>query len=254
VLVIAVFYTAQIDWIALGGGLVSLLGLAILGRTGVRHPLPFILLGLLLWAGFLSSGVHATVAGVLLAFCIPFHGRVDPDRTIAWAARFAEAEQRTPNSGNTIEALAEGVSLGRSPLVAWEHALGPWVTFVIVPVFALANAGVVFDSGMLGALGDPVFWGVVCGLVIGKPLGVVVACLLVLRLGWAVLPAGLDRRQLLSLALLAGIGFTMAIFIAGLAFGEHSQALATAKAAILAASLTAGAVGFWLCRRGARAV
>jgi NhaA family Na+:H+ antiporter len=250
VVVIALFYTNQISLPALGLAAATVVLLLTLGRAGVRHPLPYILGGIALWLGVLNSGIHATVAGVALALCIPSTGRVDPDRTISWTADFAKAELLTPNSGDTIEALAAGVARGRSPMVAWEHALGPWITFVIVPVFALANAGVVLDVQMLDGLRDPVFWGVALGLVVGKPVGVVSASLLAVRLGWAELPAGLDRRALLAAGVLAGVGFTMAIFISGLAFGESDPAhQAVAKAAILAASLVSGVVGFVLCRR-----
>jgi NhaA family Na+:H+ antiporter len=250
VLVIALFYTASLSTAALLLAAAAFAVLLLLGRLGVRHPLPFILLGLVLWLAVLNSGVHATVAGVLLAFAIPLRGAVDPDRTMAWAEGFVAAERATPNTGDTVERLAGGVARGRSPLVAWEHALGPWVNFVIVPVFALANAGVVFDAGMLAAVADPVFWGVAAGLVAGKPVGVVGASLLAVRLRWAELPDGLDLRGLLATGVLAGIGFTMAIFIAGLAFSQSDPAhLAVAKAGILAASLVAGVAGFLLCRR-----
>lgn len=249
VLVIALFYTSSIALPALLVAGLAFAGLLLLGRYGVRHPLPFILGGIVLWLGILNSGVHATVAGVLLALAVPLHGTVDPDRTIRWTAAFATAELQTPNTGDTIEKLAGGVALGRSPLVAWEHALGPWVNFVIVPVFALANAGVIFDRAMLAAFADPVFWGTAVGLVLGKPIGVVGASLLAVRLGWASLPSGLDRAGLVAAGVLAGVGFTMAIFISGLAFGEADPAhQAIAKAAILAASLVAGVTGLLLCR------
>jgi NhaA family Na+:H+ antiporter len=250
VVVIALFYTSTITWSALAVAGLAFAGLLLLGRLGVRHPLPFIIGGIVLWLGVLNSGVHATVAGVLLALTIPMSGTVDPDRTIGWTADFAEAERKTPNTGDTIERLAEGVGRGRSPMVAWEHALGPWVNFVIVPVFALANAGVVFDRAMLAAVADPVFWGTLLGLLIGKPIGVVGASLLAVRLGWAALPDGLGRQGIIAAGVLAGVGFTMAIFITGLAFGEADPAhTAIAKAAILGASLIAGVAGFVLCRR-----
>ena len=253
VLVIALFYTSSLSWTALAVAGLAVVGLVILGRTGVRHPLPFILGGIVLWLAVLNSGIHATVAGVLLALCIPINGTVDPDRTIVWTSDFARAELQTPNTGDTIERLAAGIARGRSPLVAWEHALGPWVNFVIVPVFALANAGVVFDAGMLRSAADPVFWGIGLGLLLGKPIGVVGASLLAVRLGLASLPGGMDRRGLFAVGILAGVGFTMAIFISGLAFGEADPAhMAIAKAAILAASLAAGLTGFVLCRRVAR--
>jgi NhaA family Na+:H+ antiporter len=124
------------------------------------------------------------------------------------------------------------------------------VNFVIVPIFALANAGVVFDRAMLAAFADPVFWGTTLGQIAGKPIGVVGASLLAVRLGWAALPEGLTLASLIAAGVLAGVGFTMAIFISGLAFGEADPAhQAIAKAAILAASLIAGVTGFLLCRR-----
>jgi Na+:H+ antiporter, NhaA family len=250
VLVIALFYSDGISLPALAAAGLSLGALLVVGRMGVRHPLPFILGGITLWLAVLNSGVHATIAGVLLAFCIPVNGLVDPNRTIAWTAEFSQAELKTPNSGDTIEKLSDGVTRGRSPLVTWEHVLGPWVNFVIVPIFALANAGVVFDAAMLKAATDPVFWGACLGLVVGKPLGVVGASLLAVKAGIAALPHGLGRRELVAAGILAGVGFTMAIFISGLAFGEaDAEHQAIAKAAILAASLVAGVAGFMLCRR-----
>ena len=250
VLVIALFYTSSISLPALALAGATFAILLILGRCGVRHPLPFILGGVVLWLGILSSGVHATVAGVLLALTIPLNGRISPDHTVRWTADFTSVELKTPSSGETIEKLAGGVNLGRSPLISWEHALGPWVNFIIVPIFALANAGVVFDRAMLAAFTDPVFWGTTLGLVLGKPIGVVGASLLAIRLGIASLPAGLDRRGLIAAGVLAGVGFTMAIFVSGLAFGEADPAHhAIAKAGILTASLIAGIAGFLLCRR-----
>lgn len=252
VLVIALFYTKTLNPMALMIAAGIVVGLVALGRQGVRHPLPFIVLGLALWMAVLASGVHATVAGVLLAFCIPAQGTVEPDRTLAWTARFSEAQLKTQNTGNTIEILADGIARGRSPMIAWEHALAPWASIIIVPIFALANAGVVLNAkSIIHASGEPIFWGVIMGLVLGKPLGVVGASLLAVRWGWASLPEGVDHRGVIALGLLAGVGFTMALFIADLAFGPD-QRLDTAKAAILAASFIAGGSGFWLCHRWLR--
>lgn len=248
VLVIAVFYTSDLHLAALGAAAGLVVAALAMNRLGVRHPLPYILVGVVLWMAVLASGVHATVAGVLLAFCLPSTGGVDPDHTIAWTARFAEAELKTPNTGETIEALSNGIARGRSPMAAWEHALAPWATVVIVPIFALANAGVVLDATMVKAFADPIFWGTALGLVVGKPLGVVGASLVAVRLGWAGLPAGMDRRGLFAVGCLAGVGFTMALFIGDLAFGPGDH-LTTAKAAILMSSLVAGVVGFAACRR-----
>ena len=252
VIVIGLFYSSNLNPAALWTALALFLGLLAMNRLGVRHPIPYALGGLALWSAVLGSGVHATISGVLLALCIPIRGAVDPDRTIAWTAEFARAELLTPNSGATIERLAQGVARGRSPLVAWERALAPWVNFVIVPVFALANAGVTLDARMIRAAGDPIFLGVLIGLVLGKPLGVIGAGLLAARLGLAELPAGLGRRGLVAVGALAGVGFTMSIFIAELAF-DDPQLIATAKGAILLASVVAGSLGYTLCRHAIRA-
>ncbi|MCX8039202.1 MAG: Na+/H+ antiporter NhaA [Planctomycetota bacterium] len=247
VLVIALFYTGHLSWSALGLAAASFLALLLLGRARVTQPLPYVLLGLVLWAAMLHSGVHATVAGVLLAAAIPLQGPVAPADAVQWAGR--TCAQDAP-AAETVERLINGLSSARSPLVAWEQALGPWVNFVIVPLFALANAGVVFDRQMLEALGNTIFWGVFCGLLLGKPVGIVGASLLAVRLGWAALPGGLTRAALVAAGVLGGIGFTMALFITALAFGEQGlDQQAIAKAGILAGSLVAGVLGFVLCRR-----
>jgi Na+:H+ antiporter, NhaA family len=251
VIVIALFYTSSLSLTALGWALAAYLGLVALNRSGVRHPIPYILLGLGLWLGVLNSGVHATIAGVLLATTIPLRGAVPPEAAVRWATGIGS--HANGGDGDALERMHDGLARGRSPLVAWEHALNPWVSIVIIPVFALANAGITLDRAMLDALTDPVFWGVAAGLVVGKPIGVVGSCLIAVRLGWAVLPTGVDLRGLLGVGVLAGVGFTMAIFIAGLAFeSTDPRHLAIAKAGILAASLVAGVAGWVLCRRQAR--
>jgi len=248
VLVIALFYNHGLNPWPLALLALLVLSVIIAGRAGLRHPLPYVLAGLALWGATIASGIHASIAGVILAVCLPSGARVDADRTIQWTARFARAELKTPNSIHTIEALAHGIARGRSPLAAWSQALSPWVNLLIVPLFALANAGVVFPARPLPAADSWVALGVLIGLCIGKPLGVLGASWLVLRLGWARLPTGLNPHQLLPLGILSGVGFTMALFIAELAFGATPR-LDAAKLGILAASFAMGLAGYWLARR-----
>jgi Na+:H+ antiporter, NhaA family len=216
VLVIALFYTAQISWISLGVGGLVFVALITANRTGLRHPLIYIVLGIALWIAFFQSGIHATVAGVLLAITIPARQR-------------ANAE---------------------SPMLRFEHALLPWNKYLIMPVFALANAGVLLSGGAARSLADPISVGVICGLVLGKPIGIVLFSWLATRCRIAMMLEGISWRQIVGVGLLGGIGFTMSLFIANLAFG-HTPALEMAKVGILAASLISGAAGALVLARGA---
>ena len=223
VLVIALFYTAQVSWAALGAAAGCLALLVALNRLGARHPLTYALLGLGLWAAFLASGVHATLAGVLLALTIPARTRVDTGeffrRAHALLRHFdlagEEAADIRTNADQQaalaeLEDLAEGV---QTPLQRLEHALHPWVAFVIVPLFALANAGVALGGGLGAALREPVTLGVVAGLLLGKQLGVTGAAWLAVRAGLADLPEGVTWRHVYGAGWLAGIGFTMSLFV-----------------------------------------
>ena len=205
VLVIALFYTEQISWIDLGVGGLFFAALVVANRAGARHPLIYAALGLGLWFAFVQSGVHATVAGVLLAITIPARQRV-----------------------NSVDA--------ESPMLRFEHALMPWNKYVIMPLFALSNAGVFLGAGGARSLADPISLGVICGLVLGKPVGIVLFSWLAMRIRVAAMLDGVSWRQILGVGMLGGIGFTMSLFIANLAFGE-TPALETAKIGILAASL-----------------
>jgi NhaA family Na+:H+ antiporter len=208
VLVIAFFYTANISWISLGIGALFFAALIVANRAGARHPLIYIVLGLGLWIAFFRSGVHATVAGVLLAITIPARQSVNSE----------------------------------SPMLRFEHTLLPWNKYVIMPVFALANAGVLLGSGAARSLADPISLGVICGLVLGKPIGIVLFSWLATQCRIASMLDGISWRQIAGVGLLGGIGFTMSLFIANLAFG-NTPALDTAKVAILAASVVSGVAG-----------
>jgi Na+:H+ antiporter, NhaA family len=211
--VIALFYTANIAWGALGVAAICLVALLGLNRVSVRHPLPYALLGIFLWGAILQSGVHPTIAGVLLAMTVPC--RTEPQGAVT----------RT-----------------QSPLLRWERGLHPWTTFLVMPLFALANAGIVFDGSVFKNLLQPVPLGVALGLFLGKPIGITLASWLAVRTRLSALPDGITWVQLNAAGWLGGIGFTMSIFVAGLAF-TNDRLLSTAKLGIFAASLLAGTAG-----------
>lgn len=259
VLVIALFYTAGIDFMALGAGFALLVVLLAANLLGIRTILFYMVLGLGVWLAFLQSGVHATIAGVLVAWTIPARNRIDPaeflERVRGLLARF-ESSRLEPTIMLTDEIqqqavieLEEACEDVQAPLQKLEHRLHVWVQFVIMPIFALANAGVVLSLGEIGGDTGRVTLGIVAGLVLGKPLGLLGAAWLAVRAGIAALPEGVTWRHMLGASCLGGIGFTMSLFVATLAFGE-SELLAAAKLGILAASVVAGSLGYFLLRRG----
>lgn len=248
VLVIALFYTHEISWASLAVAAIFLILLVLANRLGIRHSLVYAVLGAGLWLAFLKSGVHATVAGVLVAMTVPARARIDPAEFLARSRQLLGDFERGKASGvwreETIYSIGRACSAVGAPLQQLEHSLHPWVTFGILPLFALANAGVTLTGNFTQALFDPVSLGILFGLVVGKSVGVTLFSWLAVRAGWASLPAEIGWRHIHGVAWLAGIGFTMSLFIAALAFGE-APPLATAKLAILTASVVAGVVG-WL--------
>ena len=260
VLVIAVFYTESVATEALlwaGGFLVALVAV---NRLHIRHLLIYALLGIGLWVAVLESGVHATVAGVLLALTIPARTRIDPEELIRRghdALRLFERDDARGGSiltnGTQQDALAEledVVEGAGAPLQRLEHGLHPWVAFAIIPLFALANAGVRIEGDLGDAMGNRITVGVVLGLVLGKQIGIFLFTWLAVRSGRSELPMGVGWGQIYGAGWLAGIGFTMSLFVAELAFAESDAAelLMSAKLGILAASLIAGLVGWTLVR------
>jgi NhaA family Na+:H+ antiporter len=245
IVVIAAFYSAGVQWAGFAVAAVGVLCILAQQRLGVRAKLAYVPAALLTWAGTYASGVHPTIAGVVV-------GALTPVRAWLGLAGFtaevnANLARLTAPAGEPRDSHALGEILAHvdharreavSPSEALIEALHPWAAFVIMPLFALANAGVVIGEG---SLHSPAALGVVVGLVLGKPLGVVVACLILLRLGLAALPAGIRLRHLVVLGVVAGIGFTMSLFVAQLAFADAAT-LASAKLAILAASGAAGAL------------
>jgi NhaA family Na+:H+ antiporter len=246
VLVVAVFYTSTISWAALGAAALGFALIVFFNRIGVRRVPVYVVLGAGIWLAFLKSGVHPTVAGVLLGLLTPASAWVG-DRALLdvlgdVVPRLRGAGEAAPLHRN--EALGHVVRTAReavSPLHRLEQALHPWVAFGIMPVFALANAGVRLDPA---AVTNPVALAVLAGLVVGKPVGIVLFSVAAVRLGLARLPRGVNWRVMLGAGCLAGIGFTMSLFIAGLAL--DAELLEAAKVGTLTASLVSAVLGSFL--------
>ncbi len=258
VLVIALFYTSELSLPALAIGTVFLAALTLGNRLGVKSTNFYALIGLLLWIALLKSGIHATVAGVLVGMTVPIRPRFSHDRFVDEAGRLLasyRAHGTIPGPFlheeklGTLFALEHACHDALSPLQRLEHELHHWVIFGVMPVFALANAGIPLDPGELAsAVSHPVTIGIALGLLLGKPLGITLFAFLAVRLGLAELPPGTRWAQIFGLGLLGGIGFTMSLFITNLAYTEHVELIAAAKVGIFAASLTAGILGFLLLR------
>lgn len=217
IVIIALFYTVDLSLHALAVAAVAVLLLAIFNRQRVMHTAPYLLVGLVLWVATLKSGVHATLAGVLIALFIPM-------------------EQQSNSN--------------KSPLRQLEHSLHPWVAYMVLPVFAFANAGLNLRDLDAQQMLHPVTLGVAAGLFIGKQLGVMLCCWLAIRLGWAQLPKGATWLSLYGIAVLTGVGFTMSLFIGGLAFVGETPF--DERLGIVLGSLFSGAVGYWVLKRSLR--
>ncbi|MFJ5339461.1 Na+/H+ antiporter NhaA [Pectobacterium sp. CHL-2024] len=215
ILIIALFYTQEIFWPALGGAVLAIAALAYMNRQQVGKTSAYLLVGIVLWVCILKCGVHATLAGVIVGFFIPL---------------------RTSNGEP-------------SPATTLEHGLQTWVAFLIIPLFAFANAGIVLQGIVLEKLFSPLSLGIAAGLLIGKPLGITLFSWLTIRLGYARLPAGVHFSQIVAVSVLCGIGFTMSIFITLLAFsGGDAELITYAKLGILLASGLAALLGYLALR------
>jgi NhaA family Na+:H+ antiporter len=228
-----------------------------MNRLHVRRPLPYALFGAALWFAVLESGVHATIAGVLTALVIPARRLIDAgdfaERTRTLLAEFTDDLASSPgelteDQRDAVHSLEIATEAVQTPSARLEHTLHPWVAFFIMPVFALANAGVPLGASFLQALTQPAAVGVIAGLFVGKQAGVMLLSWVAVRLRLAQLPHGVSWRQIHGTAALCGIGFTMSLFIADLEF-ESAELLEAAKAGILVASLLSGVLGWLLLRR-----
>ncbi|NDV19643.1 Na+/H+ antiporter NhaA [Pseudodesulfovibrio sp. JC047] len=257
ILVIAFFYTADISFgllMAAGG----LLLVAFVGnRLGIRSPAFYAIVGLLVWLTVLKSGVHSTVAGVLMAFMIPARTRCDASAFVQNATDVLEEYKGAMRPGTSVLTNSSMLSAllsmqyvtsrSQTPLQRLEHGLHPLVDFAVMPLFALANAGVVFGGDMGAVMSSPVAVGTALGLVVGKPLGIVGAVLLIFWISGGV-PRGVHIRHFIGIGLLGGIGFTMSLFIATLVFGDAPLLLTGAKTAVFGASVVAGIAGYFVLR------
>lgn len=250
ILVIAVFYTAEIQISFLTIGLLGLVVVGVASRVGIRSHVFYVPMAIAVWYCFLESGVHATIAGVALGFLTPARPMYSKEE---FDTKSREILDLFPVGGSELEdqqqtdfealTLSELAREAVAPLIRNEHRLGAWSSFVIIPVFALANAGVDFRGvGIFEALSSPVALGTAFGLVVGKTLGITLFAWLAVRSGLARLPDNMNWRHVTGVAATAGIGFTVAIFISSLAFDD---ALITdqAKAGIFAGSIVAGLLG-----------
>lgn len=258
VMVIAIFYTESIALLPLAFAALLFAVLISLNKSGVRNPIPYFMVAVLLWYALLLSGVHATLAGVIGAMTVPAYPKYNPEKFSAHVRtlmdRFDASHQPDKSVMTNIalrsevQALRNGVIGVEAPLQRLEHFWHMPVAFVVIPIFALANAGIPIELAGIGeTLSNPVMLGVSLGLIFGKFIGITGASWLAIRLGVAVLPSGTRFTQIAGASLLAGIGFTMSIFVAQLAFNDQPEMLLMAKTGILFASFLAGVTGFvWL--------
>jgi NhaA family Na+:H+ antiporter len=246
-IVIAVFYTENLALEYLGYAGIVIGGLAFMNILRVRWITLYLVMGLPLWYFVYMSGVHATIAGVLLALTIPAHARVNAVNFVFSSRKALEVFENAHDDPDhdvtqssvrraSVNAIIKNARQVLPPLHRIEYVLHPWAAFVIIPVFALANAGIEIHGGIGENLSDPAAIGIILGLFVGKPLGIIVLCWLAVAMKIATLPLGVSWRHILGAGMLGGIGFTMAIFIANLAYANSPTTLEHAKLAILVAS------------------
>jgi NhaA family Na+:H+ antiporter len=256
IIIIALFYSHGMATT----GLIIAIGAAVLvvifQRLGIRSAWYYVVPAFFMWAGLLAAGVHPAIAGVALGLMTPVRFAAQRDhahRRVASALdRFRSPHEARGKSTHELAGPLRELKDAQidllPPVLRVQDALHPWVAFAVMPLFALANAGVEFEGLQLNGTFTTVFAGVVGGLLLGKPLGIAVATFLATRAGWCELPAGVNRGGIVALGCLAGIGFTMAIFIGDLAFAS-AELLAAVKASVLAASLMAAIAGYIVGRR-----
>ena len=258
--VIAVFYTDELHlgWLVLAG--VALVVVWLAAKVRIRAMVVYVALAVVVWLAFLESGVHATIAGVVLGLMTPvgaLYSDVDFRRRATWILERWDMNWRSPEAVDALDhdelELASVARESVSPLNRMEHHLHLWSSFMIIPVFALANAGVRFvDLDVLDAVFSPAALGVAVGLAVGKPIGITLATWLALRLGLGRLPARTGFKHIIGLGMLAGIGFTVSLFVAELAFGDE-MLRDEAKIGIFVGSTIAGIAGYLVLRSMATA-
>ena len=260
VLVIAFFYTAQV---AIAPLLIALLllSLLVLGNyLGIRKTPFYLIIGIGVWICFLMSGIHATIAGILVAFTIPARPKINEEEYVSNLRKNAQLFENAMRQDGALISTEQYHILEKvkqlsldaeTPLQKIENALHPWVAFVIMPLFALANAGLHLNGSFFESLLNPISAGVLLGLVIGKCIGVFAFTWLMVRFKFAQLPLQANWRHILGVSLLAGVGFTMSLFITELAFNDHIM-IDYAKSGILLASVVSGIAGLLVLKRTRR--
>lgn len=257
VLVIAVFYTDTISWPAVGVALLLLGVLAAANAAGFHRWPVYAFVGMAVWLAVFESGVHGTIAGILVAFTVPARSWINPSEFLARGRQLMDDFERacylTPNiltnepqqqATQSLELLCEEVE---TPMTHLQHRLNPWVAYGILPLFAFANAGIPLTEGLGDALASSVTWGIVAGLVLGKPIGILLFAWLAVRCGLAIRPAAISWANIAGVALLGGIGFTISLFVTELAF-EAGPVADAARIGILIASVVAGSTGYLVLR------
>jgi NhaA family Na+:H+ antiporter len=257
VLVIALFYGSQIQWFFLAAAAFMFLVLLCANGGGIRHPLVYLIFGTVLWFMMMESGIHATIAGVLLALTIPARPRIESKSFIENLSSLLERFKKenktsqinvlTQEQQSIVQTIELSCEEAEPPLQRFEHKFHPWVTFAIMPIFALANAGVVLIGNLSSILSTPSALGILCGLILGKQVGITLFAWISVKVGLAELPSNVTWKHIYGIGVLGGIGFTMSLFIANLAFTDE-HLLNISKTAVLAASLIAGCIGMLVLR------
>lgn len=256
ILVIAIFYGETPDPLWLLAAAVVLVVLILFNRSHIYSLTPYLLVGFVLWVCVYMSGIHSTIAGVLLAFTIPSGSRINMKKFFTWSNKKVEQAQqyyepevpvaKQPNYIKTVGSLSKVAQQAIPPATRLENKLYPWVYFLVLPLFALTNADVSFAGmDLVETVTSPVFLGVFLGLLVGKPLGILLMSFIVVKTGLSSLPKNVNWGHMVGASILGGVGFTMSIFVANLAFDDE-MLISTAKLGILTASLCAGVIGF-LC-------
>jgi NhaA family Na+:H+ antiporter len=260
VLVIALFYSSSIDWIMLAWAAIPMAILVVLNQMNNFPKYLHLLCGIIVWYLFLKSGIHPTIAGVLLAFTVPLRQKTDVKTFTLKLCEMADefkntatvhAPLLTSDQIEQIDDIEEWVENVQSPLQHIEHVLQSWVAYLIMPLFAFFNAGVTFTAGMQPDV--PLITSLAISLFLGKTVGISLFSYVGIRLGFAGLPYNVSFGQIIGIAMLAGVGFTMSMFIANLAFADAYILMDSARIGILAGSLVSGAAGYLMlrfCRQG----
>ncbi|MGP1992994.1 Na+/H+ antiporter NhaA [Zobellia laminariae] len=251
VLIIAIFYSTGIDWWLILYAMLPLAFLFYLSYRGIYHKYLSFFIGVVVWFLFLGSGIHPTIAGVLMAFTIPIRQKIDMESFTENLQDIAYRFTQTKRDGLPIlskeqyehmDELEDLTEKFNSPLQRLEHGLHGWVAYFIMPIFAISNAGVIFSGDM--ALDMPLVINIAVALFIGKGIGITLMSFLSVKLKIAALPEGINFMQIIGVAILAGVGFTMSIFVANLAFTDNSVFVDSSKVGILVGSVVSGIIGY----------